>query len=326
MELTWKDKFIFYFNEFRQKLPFAYNLKKQFYIFAGGIGGILLICIVSTVLLLSHSSGNPLLNTLKKNIVFPTQNNNNKINSPTSNTQSNSQNNVRQGNSNTQTNGAKSNPTKTNSILNKNSTSTSLTVTPALGSNSQSSSGNSSSSNNSGGNSSGGIIGTTDLSDVKLYFEDSSGNLEQYVAPTSIPDNLTWQTYSNQHDNYSLDYPVGWSKSTAVENGHEVVSIHPPNTDLNTPIQQGLTKIAFGISPYQFPMPQLNSANASYINNVMVDGFNGTLYTQGAFGINIVAALFKYGDNYFCLWATANDDTMIYVFQHMLLTLQLYGN
>lgn len=338
MDLTWKDKFSFYLTEFRQRLPFSDRPKRQLWIFGGSTGGIVVLFFVVFFITIKSprlisSSFNVHLNQSPSN---SGENDMHATNQQGANGQSLSP----------QPSGTPQSVGSKNSGNNQNVSPTSTTsqtqmgksevvlqsspppsITGSGGNSSESNGGSSSSPSNSNGsnNGSGGVIGTTDLSNVTLYFQSPSGTPEVYVTPTAPPADLTWQTYYNSRDNYSISYPVGWQAVKTVYNTHEGVGLYPPGADTSLTVQDGLQEIGFGVSQYNYQTPYFDSSNATYTTSVLVDGYSGTLYTQGSLGSNTIAVVFKYGDAYFGLGGTANSDEMIYVFNYMLSSLQLYG-
>ncbi len=330
MDLTWKDKLSYYSQEWRNKLPYAGNPKKQnvLLIFCG-VSVIFLL--TASLSLLASSSGN------KKDFNNSTQISNNSGNKNAQNGQWPSPTTSAVGD---KLNGVGSvlkgsAPSKYSQIL-KGAIPSPQVLFPNLASSSAGA--NSVNSPTQNGSASSGSIqnkqnsGTgsnkpsnTDLSNVTLYFQDPNGNLQPYVAPTAPPANLSWETYVNTNDHYTIEIPVGWQVVRTLYDGHEGVSIYPPGMNINTSLQDGLVAIGFGVSQYDYQVPYINQSQASSIAPITIDGYSGTIYTQGSFGMNTVAAILKYGNYYFGIGGTANSIDTIYIFQHMLESLQLYG-
>ncbi len=330
MDLTWKDKLSYNIQEWRGKLPYAGNSKRQnvLLVFAGVC---LIFLITAGFSLLASSNGN------KKVFNLQTSSANN----------SNNSNNLGQTASKSNTSSSATDK-KLNGVggvikgivPSKYSTILTGTIPPpkvlfsqnpsfASNSNKVKNAGSSSSSNNNNNQGSAGSSNNssnnTDLSKVILYFQDPNGNLQQYVAPTAAPANLSWETYVNNSDYYTIEIPVNWQVVRTFYNGHEGVSIYPSGMNTALTIQDGLEAIGFGVSQYDYQVPYINQSQASSIAPITIDGYSGTIYTQGSFGMNTVAAIIRYGNYYFGIGATANSSETIYIFQHMLSSLQLYG-
>jgi|GEM_PF-4548652 len=319
MELTWKDKISFYITELRQKLPLYEQPKKQLLVLGGSAGGILILVLIIVVISITNpifisSSSRPLpkLNTTTPDVDTSPPGANDQNTLPQPNAQSGGTNNSA---TNTSTSQVKTG--KSEVVLQSKPFTTPTGSSGTSGSNGGS---NSSLSQGTNGNASsapgsGGAVVGTDLSNLSLLLQSSTG------TPTTPPPDILWQTYYNARENYSISYPTGWQATSTIYNNHEGVTLYPPPSIA----QGGSEEIGFGISQFSYVMPDQTTGNSSAIADILVDGYPGKLYTQGSLQANTIAAVFKYGAFYFGLSGTTDNSDMIYVFSHMLTSLQFYG-
>ena len=336
MDLTWRDKFSYYSQQWRSKLPYAQNPRKQnvLLIFCG-------LCLIFLV-------------TAGFTLIAGSHGNKNGFNGGDLNRVPNQINNAQKSRSN----GSSASSANSTSGIQGKSLVGSESVVRGTGTDKYSkiftgtppppqvlfsaSSNSSAGSNNIKYNSAGSFSSSniqhsfasglntsksnnTNLSSVQLYFPNPTGILQAYVTPSSPPINVNWQTYVNFNDHYTISIPMGWQVVRTFYDGHEGVSLYPPGIATTLSVQNGLKAVGFGVSQYNYQVPYISQSQSTYSTPITINGYSGTLYTQGSFGINTVAAIISYDNDYFGIGATANTSDMIYVFQYMLDSLHLYG-
>ncbi len=327
MDLTWKDKLSFFITEFRRRLPFSEQTTKQNYLIGGIVCGV--VCILAVIVVLFVKAPTLISSLSSKSAPLSSGASAHSPNTSASETSGSQTKTVPDNGAHTSY-GQPLTAVQNNTQGNKNGNGTP--------SSSQTSSntanyppgtvvGQSQIVLQSGptptSNPQKAVIGTANLPTVEPYPSIQSGtgtpqpNVTQGIQPTGI----TWQAYFNNRDLYSIEYPVGWQAIKTIYNNHEGVALYPPNPDPNV----GLQEIGFGISQFSYGMPGVTTDNASSVTDIMVDGYPGKLYTQGSFQSNTIAAVFKYGNNYFGIGGTTNNSLMTYVFDYMLSSLILYG-
>lgn len=194
---------------------------------------------------------------------------------------------------------------------------------PSNPSNSSNSSGGGSGSN--GGSSQGGLGQQTNppqptptpVTDIQIKFVKENGEYWTYVAPAIPPINTNWVKYINYQDHYSIEYPSDWVVIKSNYNGHEGITLYMPGDTGNI----DKPSIAF----VGWKADYLNSMS-SYSGPIILRGTPGTIYTNGAFGISSVAAVFQYNYGYFALGSSTSNDIFMYVFDHMLRSIEFNIN
>lgn len=177
--------------------------------------------------------------------------------------------------------------------------------------------GSSSSTNNGGQQSSTGqnnsVIATpTPITEINIVFKQENGEYWTYVPPAVPPIDTQWVKYTNYQDHYSIEYPSGWIVAKSSYNGHEGITIYMPG-DSGTIDKPSIAFVGWKAD-------YLNQS-ASYTGQIFLNGTPGTIYTNGPFGISSIAAVFQYQLGYFALGSSASNDIFLYVFDHMLRSL-----
>ena len=150
-------------------------------------------------------------------------------------------------------------------------------------------------------------------------FKDPAGGFVAYNLPTTSPATITWVTYNNQQDGYTIEYPSNWIQVKDSSNGHAGLAFYPPGTNLNENVPGGSKGIGFRWVESQISVP--SDQTIANIKSITVNGITGQLYTQASLGETITVT-FPYKGGSFILTADAGSDTLIYVFQHMLYSLK----
>ena len=146
-------------------------------------------------------------------------------------------------------------------------------------------------------------------------FKDAAGGFVVYHVPITPPSPITWMTYRNQQDGYTIDYPSNWVEVKSPSNGHDGFVFYPPGTDPHENVPSGPKGIGLGWTDTHMPVP--TDPTVADSKSITIDGVHGQLYTQAGLGATITV-IFPYKGGSFTLIADANSDTLIYVFQHML--------
>jgi hypothetical protein len=153
--------------------------------------------------------------------------------------------------------------------------------------------------------------------EVNLVFVDENGEYWTYVPPEIPPINVTWVRYINYQDNYSIEYPSEWEVIKSDYNGHESITLYMPGDPANI----DRPSIAFVGWRANYL-----SSTAKYTGKITLNGTPGTIYTNGPFGKSSVGAVFQYSKDYFALGSSASDEIFIYVFDHMLRSIEFNFN
>lgn len=163
--------------------------------------------------------------------------------------------------------------------------------------------------------------GTTPTIPANGYlFKDTAGRFVVYYLPSTLPATITWTTYYNQQDGYSIDYPSNWIRIDHPAEGHSGWALYPPGTNLQENVPGSPSGIGFRwISDFQVPSP--NDPSIADYKTLTVNGVNGHLYTQTALGSAIIA-YFPHRGGSFVITVDATSDLLMYVFQHMLTSLK----
>ncbi|GEM_PF-5801074 len=162
------------------------------------------------------------------------------------------------------------------------------------------------------------LVSSTSFLSQLLYFKNAQGQIVPYVPGSVSPSLFSWGVYNNTDDKYSIEYPKNWIVVKNIDNGHEGLSIYPPNADLSASQAQS---IGLGWSS-NYHLPSIDAATISFQTSITVSGILGQLYTQGSLGANNIAAMFPYRFGYFGIGGSASSDELIYVLDHMLSTLK----
>ena len=149
---------------------------------------------------------------------------------------------------------------------------------------------------------------------MPIIFKTPDGGYQTYTPPDTPPVDITWDTYVNAADRYSIAYPSNWQVVKTEYNGHEGISVYAPGTDPKDPSTQF---IGFGFASY-YLLPQGSSEQSTYSYPITVDGINGTMYTQGVLGSGSIAAVFQYAQGSFGVGSSVSDPDFIYIYNYML--------
>lgn len=149
----------------------------------------------------------------------------------------------------------------------------------------------------------------TPVTQIEIVFEDEGGDFGTYIPPDVPPINTEWLRYINHQDNFAIDIPADWIVVKSLYNGHESVTLYNP-ADAG---KFDKPSIAF----VGWPANYLNSA-AKYTGSIILRDVPGTIYTTGFLGPSSIAAVFSLPNGYFALGSSISDPIFIYVFDHML--------
>lgn len=155
-----------------------------------------------------------------------------------------------------------------------------------------------------------------------LYFQDpKTGEVTPYILSGVNPSDYAWARYTNPTDGYSIEYPTNWQMIKRSDNGHEGLSLYPPEED---PADNDAKQIGLGWSP-QYLLPTAGGAEIYYQTSITISNTLGQLYTLGGGdqGNKGIALLIPHRFGYFGLGGMADTSEFIYVFQHMLSSLTL---
>lgn len=154
----------------------------------------------------------------------------------------------------------------------------------------------------------------TPITDVQIVFIDENGNPWTYVPPDVPPIDTTWTRYINHQDHYAIDYPTAWLMYKSNYNGHEGITLYEPGGDPND-----IDKPSIAFVGWQ---ADYLSSSAKFTGQITVKGYPGTIYTNGPVGSSSLAAVFNYTGRYFAMGSSISDPVFIYVFDHMLRSLE----
>ena len=161
---------------------------------------------------------------------------------------------------------------------------------------------------------------TPSLPEGAIAFPNSMGRLVAYLPSRIVT--ASWQTYTNDQDGYSVDYPSDWIRVQGSEAGHETITVYPPDADLQQSVPGSSRGISAGVRvDYEPPAP--GNPRIANLKSITIDGVSGQLYTVSALGRSIIVA-FPLQKGTLVLEADADSDSMIDVFQHMLGSLKLH--
>lgn len=155
-----------------------------------------------------------------------------------------------------------------------------------------------------------------------LYFQDpQTGAVTPYILSGINPADFTWGRYTNDIDKYAIDYPTNWQLVKHNEGGHEGISVYPPGEDTNNSSAQ---QIGLGWS-VRYVLPTAGGSDIYFQTAITINNTLGQLYTlsNGTQGGKGIAVLLPHHFGYFGIGGSADTNTFIYVFQHMLSSLTL---
>jgi hypothetical protein len=157
----------------------------------------------------------------------------------------------------------------------------------------------------------------TPVTDIDLVFEDEGGDFWTYTPPDDPPIDSQWSVYTNYQDNYSIEIPSDWQIIKSDYNGHESVILYNPDS-ANTVDKPTIAFVGW----------QANylSSSAKYTGQIILNDIPGTIYTNGFLGPSSIAAVFKLPNGYFALGSSITDPVFIYVFDHMIRSVQFDVN
>lgn len=190
----------------------------------------------------------------------------------------------------------------------------------------QDGSGNNSSGGGGGGGSPGGTGGSqnnspnnpggnpnypspTPVTDIKIVFKNQDGTYFTYVPPAVPPVDVSWLRYINYQDHYAIDYPANWQMVKTTYNGHEAITLYSP-TDANNIDKPSLAFVGW--------KADYLTSSANYTGTITLNDIGGTVYTNGPLGLSSVAAVFQYKYGYFAFGSSSTNPVFIYIFDHML--------
>lgn len=153
-----------------------------------------------------------------------------------------------------------------------------------------------------------------------LEVRDVTGRLKVYVLPNIGPTGISWRTYRDTVDRFSVSYPSNWIAVRARHLGHEHLTVYPPGTNSQSNVPGGAPGIGIGWTN-QYRQPSANDPLIAGRHVVRVGGVSGYAYTVGGLGLQTIAA-FPHGGGSVVLGGDAVTDELIYVFQHMLASLR----
>jgi len=203
------------------------------------------------------------------------------------------------------TNGSQSQQSGTSSTQTNFTGSTAIPTTTAA----NSTQGSSQSTQNSGG--------SNNDTPIQIIFKTPDGGTDVYTPPSTPPVDVTWSRYVNAADRYSIDYPPTWQLVKTAYNGHEGISLYQPGSDPNDPNVQ---YIGFGLASY-YLLPAGDNQQNTYSYPVTISGINGTMYTQGVLGTGSIALVAQTAQGYFGMGSNISSPAFIYVYNHMLQSL-----
>ncbi len=159
----------------------------------------------------------------------------------------------------------------------------------------------------------------TPVTSVQIIFQDPNGQTQVYTPPSTPPVQVTWAVYDNPQDRYMIQYPSNWQMIKNVSNNHEGIAVFPPGYDINSP---DTPHIGLGVAA-NYTMPQVNN-NPPYVVPIVVDGVNGTLYTQGALGQSYIASIFPRFNGSFGIASNVSTLDITYIYNYMLTSIIFY--
>ncbi len=152
----------------------------------------------------------------------------------------------------------------------------------------------------------------TPVTDVQIIFKNEEGDYFTYIPPAIPPVDVIWMRYINHQDHYAIDYPSDWQMVKSNFNGHEGITLYMPGDAGN------IDKPSIAFVGWK---ADYLSSSASYTGPIIVSGTPGTIYTNGPLGLSSISAVFQYANGYFALGSSASNPVFVYVFDHMLRSL-----
>lgn len=148
---------------------------------------------------------------------------------------------------------------------------------------------------------------------IDIVFINENGGYFTYVPPDVPPIDVTWVKYINYQDHYSIEYPVDWLVVKSSYNGHEGITLYMPGD------QGNIDKPSIAFVGWN---ANYLTSTAKYTGQIILNGTPGTIYTNGPLGPSSIAAVFQYPNGYFALGSSTSGSIFIYVFDHMLRSLE----
>lgn len=167
-----------------------------------------------------------------------------------------------------------------------------------------------------------GVNSNTQPDNIAIVFQNPDGSTFTYIPPGTPPDDVRWGRYKNTKSNYEINYPSNWQFVYSIDSdGFEGIALYPPGADINN---RNSPLIGFGMSA-SFLLPTVGDTGGALKTPLIVDGKNGSLYTNGSFGDSYIASILSYSGNYFGLGSSKTDATFAYVYYYMINSLTFGG-
>lgn len=168
---------------------------------------------------------------------------------------------------------------------------------------------------NPNGNIQTGVDSSTQVDNIRIVFQNPDGTTFTYIPPGTPPDEVRWGRYTNDKFKYAINFPINWQFVYSLdENGNEGVALYPPNVDPNS---SSSPFIGYGTTD-NFSLPTVLDTTGALATPLIVDGYQGTLYTNGPVGQSYIASVLKYSNKFFGLGASKSDATFAYVYYYMI--------
>lgn len=152
------------------------------------------------------------------------------------------------------------------------------------------------------------------VDNIRVVFDNGDGTTTTYIPPGTPPDDIRWARYTNNQGKYAINYPYNWQFVYSLNNGQEGVAIYPPGVNINDPKSP---YVGFGLTD-SFLLPAGGSTSGALITPLIVDGVNGSLYTNGPLGSSYIASILPYSGINFGLAASKSDATFAYLYYYMI--------
>lgn len=153
---------------------------------------------------------------------------------------------------------------------------------------------------------------------ISISFKNPDGSITEYIPPGTPSEEIRWGRYSNNKHGYEINFPVNWQFTYYSDiNGDEKILIYPPKSDPNNPDSH---YIGFGYSQEILNIADTELSDA-YKSELLVDGVEGSTYTNGSLGPSYITSILNYLGGNFVLKATKSDETFAYVYYYMLYSL-----
>ena len=165
-----------------------------------------------------------------------------------------------------------------------------------------------------------GVDSSTLRDNIAIIFKNSDGTTFTYIPPGTPPDEVRWGRYTNNISKYAINYPVNWQFLYSVDSeGNEGLILYPPGVDV---LDSDSPYITFGFSQSILNQPGTTLKEA-YPTSIIVDGVNGTLYTNGPLGQSYITSILDYRNGNFGLSSSKSDATFAYIYFYMINSLTL---